>query len=199
MIDMTNLSRDLVLPEDLWTHQGRGATDTVAALSAGEKKICYTGCTGSGKSRVMFELIKRIPGNITLYTNRTLLREQLSENLTRAGVEHGLIAAGHEGNTARVQIAMKQTADSWYIRRDRKPHPVDVLLWDEVHNMASGTSLTLREKHGLDCVDIGFTATPAGLGHIYNLLNQDPDRATRGPRIRSGRGGRLGSAGKSNS
>lgn len=160
---------------DLWPSQMRGIEQTIAAIEAGEKRICLTAPTGGGKTRIMCELIERLGEPTVLYTNRRMLLEQTGRRLESHGIEFGIRAAGHDVDLSkRVQLAMIQTEDSRVYKKERTTlHWARLVIIDEAHVNCGGTAARLLEDHlrdGAACV--GFTATPLGIGHCYDHLIQ---------------------------
>lgn len=153
----------------LWDHQLRGLEQVNAAIAGGDSAIVVTSPTGGGKSRMMFELVKGLTGSVHIHTDRRMLMAQLSRNMEEAGIDHGLIASGYEGKIARVQLAMIQTVVSQSIKRGRLLGSPDVTIWDEVHKNVGPYANELRARYEAP-VDIGFTATPLGLGGVYETL-----------------------------
>lgn len=156
---------------NLWPHQLQTREAIVEAIAAGHRRIVVACPTGGGKTVMMLDRMEYSSRPTCLYTNRTMLLEQLSKTLTRDGFSHGIRAAGHKPRLLDdIQLAMVQTEASQVLERERRDvHRADEVFWDEVHNNVADTSLQLRDKHG-DCIDIGWTATPLGLGHVYNHL-----------------------------
>ena len=156
----------------LWEHQARALQelrDRMAVATPDNPQRIVLACpTGGGKSRVMFELLSD-PGKMHVYTDRRMLLAQLSNNMQAHGIGHGMIAAGHEPSIADKQLCMSQTVYSRHIQKHRILPKATTLLWDEVHKQAGNTSLLTRDTYGAS-VDIGFTATPLGLGHCYDEL-----------------------------
>lgn len=153
----------------LWPHQDRGLNELDEAIAAGETKICVTSPTGGGKSRMMFEWIKRGGRSTAIYTDRRMLCEQLSENMTAHGISHGIIASGFEPSIADIQLCMAQTMVSKCVNGLSMVPNVERCIWDEAHKMGGATLLALREQHWR-AIDVAFTATPLGIGHIYEKL-----------------------------
>lgn len=153
----------------LWPHQERGIAQLLEAVNQGEKKICVTSPTGGGKSRLMFEWIKGYATKTAVYTDRRMLYEQLSRNMTASGIEHGVVAAGVEPSIADVQLCMAQTVVSKCVKGLQTVPYVETCIFDEAHKMGGDSFMEVRQLHG-NCVDIGFTATPLGIGHCYDKL-----------------------------
>jgi superfamily II DNA or RNA helicase len=117
---------------------------------------------------MMYELLSD-EGKMHVYTDRRMLLSQLSENMSLHGISHGLIAAGHETSIADKQLCMSQTVYTRHIQKHRILPKASILMWDEVHKQSGNSSLLTRDAYGAS-VDIGFTATPLGLGHCYDEL-----------------------------
>lgn len=100
----------------LWPHQQRGLSETIAAIDAGENGLCVTAPTGAGKSRMMIELIvwaKEQGRRVSLYTNRRALLDQTQRVLAKAGIKHGIRAAGFK--------AQDFSAGKWTYNPQRQP------------------------------------------------------------------------------
>lgn len=185
---------------DLWPHQARGLDETIALLESGVRRILLTAPTGSGKSRLMQELIAwaiEKGKNVVLYTNRNLLREQTSRVLSKWGVSHGVRAAGVSPDLDQaVQLSSIQTESCRVFDRKKKKrrrdaegvvveeieedvkavwehHRADLVLCDEIH-MCGGNNLRrlkeLHERDGAQFVDV--TATPLDINEAYDALVQ---------------------------
>src|SRR6266852_6300841 len=167
---------DNVIP---WNHQERAVSETVAALTTGLRKICVTSPTGGGKTWIICMLIEWAVAqgkHVVLYTNRRLLIDQLSRVLEKHGIKFGVRAAGHEDRRElQVQISSLPTerarvlkAEKWKIHG----HGKDVLaIVDEAHLNASETAQKILALHlEAEGAYVGFTATPIGLGHLYETL-----------------------------
>lgn len=159
----------------LWPHQSF-ALDEVARLSAGGRRnICVTSPTGGGKSTIMEQLLHRETGMSAVYTDRIMLRAQLSAGLTASGLDHGVRAAGEEADFfQRIQLCQMQTEGSRVLNgKGRHIHAADTVLIDEAHKMSGDTMIALDQEHlksRPNRVKIGFTATPLGIGHFYDEL-----------------------------
>lgn len=162
-----------------WPHQSRGVSETIAALLAGEQRICLTSPTGGGKSLMICQLIEwAIENNwySILYTNRKLLIEQLSGVVEQHGIRFGVRAAGHEDNRERpVQISSLPTERSRVLKNQRwEAHGRGqrvLALVDEAHLNSSDTAKQMLDKHVEgNGAYVGFTATPIDLGHLYTKL-----------------------------
>ena len=137
--------------------------------------------TGSGKT-VVFSEICRLANEknkkVLILVHRRELVTQASDKLTKAGVEHGIIAAGFDPSDQPVQVASVQTL----IRR-LKPGSFtpDLIIIDEAHHAVAG-SWDKIIGHFSDAKIIGVTATPSrldgrGLGSHFSTLVSGPSVA----------------------
>lgn len=155
----------------LWPHQERAVADLPDRLEPGSRG-CVTSPTGSGKSRVMRELIRKF-GSVSLYTNRRMLLEQLSEDLRQDGIDHGVLARGYAPEwECDVQLCSVQTITSRAIKKTKWDVPPSrLVIVDEAHVNSAGSVQKIAEMH-LDkgAALLGFTATPLDIGHMYDWL-----------------------------
>lgn len=161
----------------LWEPQRRAIMQTTDALADGHRRICLAMPTGAGKSRVACELIRDwLEGgfNVSVYTNRKMLIEQLCKTMSAFGLSYGVRAAGYERDAERaLQISMIQTEASSVLRKKRvKLHEASRVLVDEAHLNAGEQMQKICDIH---CEEhnasiVGLTATPLGIGHFYNHL-----------------------------
>jgi len=134
--------------------------------------------TGSGKTVVFSEICRlaSIKGSsVLILVHRRELVKQASDKLTKAGVEHGIIAAGFKPSAHPVQVASVQTL----ARRLRTVsiQPALVII-DEAHHAVAG-SWDKITAHFSDAKIIGVTATPSrldgrGLGSHFSTLVSGP-------------------------
>lgn len=157
---------------NLWPHQQRGLAQIEDAMNRGIKRICLTSPTGGGKTRMMFELLKMGFSSV-IYTNRNMLREQLAENLAKAGFDFGIRAAGEKPALLRkIQLSSMQTENERvYNSKKWELHGADLVLVDEAHDQKADVAQQVIDDHVKDeATVVGFTATPLDLGHLYDKL-----------------------------
>jgi len=173
-----------------WPIQVNGIEKTLAALNAGETRICLTAPTGTGKSFVMETGMNRLieqGRRQVLYSVRKSLTEQIIGQLQKSGVRFGVTAAGFEEYSdpdAMVQLCSVQTVHSRVIQkriksgltgdigRDRFSLPKAHDVWiDEVHLQTGDQACNIfNEHHANGASLIGVTATPLGVSHLLNRL-----------------------------
>jgi superfamily II DNA or RNA helicase len=109
---------------------------------------------------------------VVLYVNRNLLLEQISKNLTGAGLEHGVRAADWEPDAShRLQLSSVQTEASRVLRGCKCLHTAKLVLIDEAHTQRGDTARQIIERHlGEGAVIVGVTATPIDLDDFYTCL-----------------------------
>lgn len=155
-------------------HQIRGINGVWSAIDLGHQAICMTSPTGGGKGLCISEMIRKAAyvkqWGVLLYTHRRMLLNQLTKELSGFGIEHGIIAAGHESaDHLPVQLAMMQTVAA----RASIPLGKVLVVVDECHDMVgAGTrSKAILDAHIEDgAVVVGTTATPLDIGHFFTHL-----------------------------
>lgn len=149
------------------------------ALGQGRRSALLVMPTGSGKTVVFVEIARSatIKSKSTLIlVHRRELIKQASTKLTAAGVQHGIIAAGFTPSEHKVQIASVQTLVRRLTTTDFNP---DLIIIDEAHHAAGGTSWAKIIEHFHRARRIGVTATPSrldgrGLGSHFDTLVSGP-------------------------
>lgn len=161
-----------------WPHQFHGVEQCVNRIGKGNR-ICVCSPTGGGKSKMMEALVRYGVDNgmkVDLKVCRKMLRDQLMDVFTRAGVKFGVRAAGmgHLYDPSQpVQICSTPTENSRILRDDPtwKTTGADLILVDEAHMQVGPSFVKLLNKQCEEgaCV-VGFTATPIGISQYYNDL-----------------------------
>ena len=160
---------------NLWPHQQQALNEIQDAIDSGIKRICVTAPTGGGKTLMASTRMQDSGKRTVFYTNRRMLFAQTSEKFHDIEMNHGLRASGFEPRYLEpIQLAMFQSEQA-ALKKGRELHRADEVLVDEAHNNAATKCMEIFDKHEEmvpDCVRIGFTATPLGLGHAYDHLIQ---------------------------
>jgi superfamily II DNA or RNA helicase len=167
---------DSLFTREPWAHQRYGVEQAIAKLSNGTKSVCLASPTGSGKTAMQIALAQwgARTGKVACLTNRILLTDQTQRVFSESKVPVGVISSSMpylERPGCSVQIATIQTILAR--RRTRANYWVDadLVLADEVHQIASGESAALLneyvERGGLLC---GTTATPLGVSNVCDEL-----------------------------
>ncbi len=143
----------------------------------GYRSWCIQSPCGAGKTAMMLrfaiEAVKH-GKTVHIYAHRVMLIRQLIERLEAEGLTFGVIAAtarGLENPIAPIQICSMPTVLSRYGNSRYDIRRPDIVLIDEAHQQASGKSRKLLLKfYREDSLLIGFSATPVGLGGLYEKI-----------------------------
>lgn len=157
-------------------HQERTHAAIIAAIQAGEQRICVTAPTGAGKSlnqRMLLDWATEQGWQSQLLTNRKALLEQTTLGLAAHGIEHGIRASGYVCDfdqaiqLSSIQTEHRRVAETgiW------QPHLAKLGIIDEGHQETQKRAETyinsVVERGGhVVC----FSATPTGIGHLYTKL-----------------------------
>ena len=150
----------------------------VRGAFAQHSKVLLVMPTGSGKTVVFSEICRlaSTKGNsVLILVHRRELVTQASDKLTKAGVKHGIIAAGFDPSDHPVQVASVQTLIRRLNSADFTP---DLIIIDEAHHAVAGSWDKIIGRFP-NAKIIGVTATPArldgrGLGSHFSTLVSGP-------------------------
>lgn len=131
--------------------------------------------TGTGKTRLFTSIISDIKAwgiltqkepKILIIAHRVELIEQISENLNRYKVTHGIIASGKERNLRPfVQVASIQTITHRTNKDVANSLGVDFIIIDEAHHSTANSYKKLWELYP-KAKKLGVTATPWRMNHL---------------------------------
>lgn len=140
----------------------------------GDHKFLIEDFTVAHNSHIMRTHMEQFQVPTALYTDRKMLMAQLGRGLDADGFLYGVRAAGVEPRLLEdIQLCMVQTEYSRAVNKGRDIHRADHTIWDEAHRFNNPTAAALRELHlkrNPNVVEIGFTATPLGLGGVYDEM-----------------------------
>lgn len=160
-----------------WPHQLCAVSAVHAAVARRVRRLALTSPTGGGKSWIMQRLITDYLDKgkrVVLYSNRRMLIDQLSKDLSEAGLFHGIRAAGHDGDReCKLQISSVQTEGRRLKNAQKKweLHKADLVLVDEGHLFANETGEAILTHHfDQGAAFVLVTATPLGLGGLATEL-----------------------------
>jgi len=152
-----------------WPNQDRAFEGATDAIRRCVRRLCITSPTGSGKTKIMTDMILWATGQnapVALYTQRKMLYDQTARVLDKAGIDFGKRASGHKTALLRdVQLCMTQSELSKvYKSQSRELHRASLVLVDEAHNQCGPTMQRIMQDHvDAGATIIGYTATPLDL------------------------------------
>ena len=188
LFDPTEAVPGLVLPKPplikpdytAWTAlQERAFAQLNNAVYGGpQRKIVLAAPTGFGKTRLSQMIVERIcqPSGLKwiMYTHRRSLMEQTRQSFEDRGIHVGCRASGYgyyEDLAADGQLAMLQSEKVAIAKGVRPMHDAQIVIVDECHANKNGWAEELiRRHHDAGAVVLGLSATPLGLGHLYDRL-----------------------------
>lgn len=154
----------------LRNYQEHSITELGNALRAGIRAVCLMAPTGSGKTAIATEIIKRARAKgkrVMFVCDRVDLIDQTSEEFDAAGIEHGVIQADHW--RVRPHVPVQVCSIQTLARRRNKPF-VDLVIVDEAHTMYKSQIEMIKTWDNVPF--IGLTATPftKGMGKVYERV-----------------------------
>ena len=139
------------------------------------KRQILCAVTGFGKTECAMAVMQEASEQgkrVAMVLDRIVLVDQTSRRLSKYGIPHGVLQAGHWRNRPYepIQICSVQT-----LARRKIPLNVDLLIVDEAHVLYKSTVDFIKANPNMQVV--GLTATPftKGLGEIYtNVIGAQP-------------------------
>src|SRR5262249_106344 len=139
---------------ELRPYQHNVIADYEAEIAAGKRRIILVAPTGSGKTIIGAEIIKRTIAahkTVLVLAHRREIVNPTTAKLTANGAPHGIIQAGEEDKLrpmAAVQIASIQTLHARAMRTETiKLPPADLLVIDEAHHCPAHTYLKIIKSY----------------------------------------------------
>ena len=158
-----------------------------ASIRAGRKSPLLVSPTGSGKTRMFAYLVSKLSAagrRCIVLDHRDELTAQISQALTDAGVQHGIITAGASYYDPRVTTHVASVF-TLARRLDRVQAPEFVIV-DEAHHCIAGSTwgkvIAYWRERNPALVVIGVTATPErlsgeGLSQVFDDMVLGPTTA----------------------
>jgi DNA repair protein RadD len=166
---------------NLRDYQQQAISDLRFAMQQGAKAPLLCLPTGGGKTIILATIAAQAAARgrqVLILVHRRELIHQTASKLAWAGLDHGIIAAGHPASDHAVQIASVQTL----VRRlSRMAWQPSLVIVDEAHHAAAGSWRQILE-HWSDAYRLGVTATPCrldgrGLSEAFDQLVMGPSVA----------------------
>ena len=166
---------------NLRDYQQQAINDLRSAMQQGARAPLLCLPTGGGKTIILASIAAQAAARgrqVLILVHRRELIHQTASKLQWAGLEHGIIAAGHPASDHAVQIASVQTLVRRLSRMDWAP---SLVIIDEAHHSAAGSWRQILE-HWPDAYRLGVTATPCrldgrGLSEVFDHLVHGPSVA----------------------
>ena len=163
---------------ELRPYQAQAVSNLRNSFRRGHHAALLVMPTGAGKTVVFTEIARsatKLGNSVFILVHRRELVTQASDKLTRAGVNHGIIAAGFDPSDQPVQVASVQTLAKRLLTVPAEP---DLIIIDEAHHAVAG-SWDKIIAHFPDTKIVGVTATPSrldgrGLGSHFSTLVSGP-------------------------
>jgi superfamily II DNA or RNA helicase len=173
---------------DLRPYQSEVLEKVEAAIAAGKKRILVVAPTGSGKTVIASEQIRRrteppVLQSAMMLAHRREIITQTHRKLFEHGVQAGIIQAGFDPRPLeRAQVASIQTLWTRAVNSKSMQLPTaHLLIIDEAHHAPARTYQKIIEAYP-DAIVIGLTATPCrgdgrGLGNFFEVMIECPQVA----------------------
>jgi len=173
---------------ELRDYQHRAIHDVRETVSSGHRAPLLVAPTGSGKTAIAGEIIRRARERcqpVLFLAPRRELVYQVCERLDSLALMYGILMAGEAPSLLpSIQVASIDTLHARAVQREKIAMPkASVVMVDEAHIGIGGAAQAIIDHYKAQgAVVIGLTATPArtdgrGLGMVYDALVQGPSVA----------------------
>lgn len=165
------------MTRNLKRYQIKARSEVMAALRSSGSVVLQMP-TGSGKTVIATDIVKRARGRVLFICHRKEIIRQTSRHFDDANIHHGVIAPGFPPSRARIMVASVQTL----ARRPKGEFCPKLVIWDECHHVAAKSWRKVMDAYP-EAKHIGLTATPErldgkGLEDYFSRLVCGPTTAT---------------------
>jgi DNA repair protein RadD len=173
---------------NLYDYQKNVVDEYEGKIAAGIRRILIAALTGSGKTVIASEIIRREVAKfkrVVFLAHRDELLTQAHSKLARFDIAAGIVKAGRDKDLrpqSLVQICGIQTLHARAIRRQTlELPPAELVIVDEGHHARARTYEQIVAAYP-NATIIGLTATPCradgrGLGNIFDVIVEAPQVA----------------------
>ena len=170
---------------NLYDYQQKLVDEYEGKIAAGIRRILIAAPTGSGKTIIASEIIRREVAKfkrVVFLAHRDELLTQAHSKLARFDIAAGIVKAGRDKDLrpqSLVQICGIQTLHARAIRRQTMElPPAELVIVDEGHHARARTYEQIVAAYP-NATIIGLTATPCrsdgrGLGNIFDVIVGSP-------------------------
>lgn len=174
---------------ELHPHQAKINREVMRHRSEGADSCLIQSATGSGKTILAMDLLRRALAHdqpaVFMAARRELISQPAEKLETMMGMrwghEFGIMMAGEMRTRAPIQIVSKDTLVSWMKKHDGLDLPeAKLVIVDEAHGSLAPTWIKIIDEYiKRGAYVVGLTATPdrsdgRGLGEIYDHMVQGP-------------------------
>jgi superfamily II DNA or RNA helicase len=162
----------VLTPWDVLQH--RAIARITDALKSSDKVVAVAP-TGFGKTKLSRMLIQSLPGPKAFYTHRKNLFDQTHNSFLKDGISHGCRASDYRDYyfpDRETQLCMLPSERVKVMeKQQRQLHNARWVFVDEAHaNTDDFTRWAIEQHVAQGAKVIGLTATPVGLGGMYDSL-----------------------------
>ncbi len=175
--------------KQLRSYQTDAVNQVIEKIAAGRKSVLVVAPPGAGKTIIALELARLavVSGQRVLFVaHRRELIAQASKTFDQAGIDHGVVMAGH--SRLKPEFALQIASIQTLRRRVAHAPTADIVMIDEAHLAVASSYLQVLDKAYPKALRLGFTGTPERLDGkgLVRLFSDVVDVVTAGSLIADG-------------